>query len=541
MIIEDQNSSNLKIFNFYLLFFLSLGFYSCGSIKFTNDYISSTNYKKSAKTSLSERQNWYNLDISDDSIPGMSVDKAYNELLKGLKADTIIVAVIDTGIDIYHEDLQGLIWVNEDEIPNNKIDDDNNGYVDDIHGWNYLEDAYDESLEMTRLLRDKVIYNRKFDDAKSEINKKIKESKENLNRYEGYVEGFKKSKKIISKYLTNDDFSLDDLKTIVDDSLSEDILNAKEFLSYFYSIDISLDYLIEGIEYFEEQSKYHYNIDFNGRKSSDNIYDINDTNYGDHKVNNIKPAESHGTHVAGIIAGLRNNSLGNDGINNHVKIMTLRAVSNGDEYDKDIARAIIYAVDNGAKVINGSFGKYYSSNPEWVIDAIRYASEKDVLIVHASGNESKDLDQNKNDNYPNDQYFGNNEFSETFINIGASSINYDKNIKGSFSNYGKKNVDIFAPGVSIYSALPENKYEFQSGTSMAAPATSGVASLIFSYFPQLSAKKVKEIIIESGISIDFEIDGIKENKKVSFKDISKSGKIVNAYNALILASKSKRK
>lgn len=531
----------MKIFNFYLLFFISLGLYSCGSIKFTNDYISATSYKKSLETSLSERQNWYNLDISDDSIPGMSVDKAYNELLKGLKADTIIVAVIDTGIDIYHEDLQGLIWVNEDEIPNNKIDDDDNGYVDDIHGWNYLEDAYDESLEMTRLLRDKVIYNRKFDDAKSEINKKIKESKENLNRMEFMVERVKKSKKIISKYLNKEDFSSDELDSIEDESISEDILNAKEFLSYFYSIDISLDYLIEGIEYFEEQSKYHYNIDFNGRKSSDNIYDINDTNYGDHKVNNIKPAESHGTHVAGIIAGLRNNSLGNNGINNHVKIMTLRAVSNGDEYDKDIARAIIYAVDNGAKVINGSFGKYYSSNPEWVIDAIRYASEKDVLIVHASGNESKDLDQNKNDNYPNDQYFGNNEFSETFINIGASSINYDENIKGSFSNYGKKNVDIFAPGVSIYSALPENKYEFQSGTSMAAPATSGVASLIFSYFPKLSAKKVKEIIIESGISIDFEIDGIKENKKVYFKDISKSGKIVNAYNALILASRSKRK
>ena len=531
----------MKKYNFFIVLLFLLGLNSCGSIKFTNDFISASSFIKSNEPSLTERQNWYNLDISDDSIPGMSVDKAYKELLKGLKADTVIIAVIDTGIDIYHEDLQGLIWVNEDEIPNNKIDDDNNGYVDDIHGWNYLEDAYDESLEMTRLLRDKVIYNRKFDDAKSEIDKKIQESKENLNRMEFMVEGVKKSKKIISEYLNKEDFSSDELDSIEDESISEDILNAKEFLSYFYSIDISLDYLIEGIEYFEEQSKYHYNIDFNGRKSSDNIYDINDTNYGDHKVNNIKPAESHGTHVAGIIAGLRNNSLGNNGINNHVKIMTLRAVSNGDEYDKDIARAIIYAVDNGAKVINGSFGKYYSSNPEWVIDAIRYASEKDVLIVHASGNESKDLDQNKNDNYPNDQYFGNNEFSETFINIGASSINYDENIKGSFSNYGKKNVDIFAPGVSIYSALPENKYEFQSGTSMAAPATSGVASLIFSYFPKLSAKKVKEIIIESGISIDFEIDGIEENKKVSFKDISKSGKIVNAYNALILASRSKRK
>ena len=163
------------------------------------------------------------------------------------------------------------------------------------------------------------------------------------------------------------------------------------------------------------------------------------------------------------------------------------------------------------------------------------------MIVHASGNESKDLDKNKNDNYPNDQYFGNNEFSDTFINVGASSINYDKNIIGSFSNYGKQNVDVFAPGVSIYSALPENKYEFQSGTSMAAPSTTGVASLIFSYFPNLSAKKVKEIIIESGINIDFEIDGTENDAKVSFKNLSKSGKIVNAYNALILASRSKRK
>ena len=268
----------MKNFNNYFFLLILLVLYSCGSIKFTNDYITSTSFKKATEPSLLERQNWYNLDISDDSIPGMSVDKAYNELLKGLKADTVIVAVIDTGIDIYHEDLQGLIWVNGDEIPNNGKDDDDNGYVDDIHGWNYLEDAYDETLEMTRLLRDEIKNNRKYNDAKSEINAKINESNDNLNRYKGYVEGYKKSKKIISKYLSNDDFSSDDLKTIVDDSLSEDILNAKEFLTYFMSIDISLDYLIEGKNYFEEQSKYHYNVNFNGRKSDDNIYDINDIN-----------------------------------------------------------------------------------------------------------------------------------------------------------------------------------------------------------------------------------------------------------------------
>jgi len=221
--------------------------------------------------------------------------------------------------------------------------------------------------------------------------------------------------------------------------------------------------------------------------------------------------------------------------------MAIRAVPNGDEYDKDIARSIRYAVDNGARIINCSFGKYFSSNPEWVIDAIRYASENNVLIVHGAGNDSKNLDLNKNDNYPNDQYFGKPEFSNTFINVGASSINYDKNIYAVFSDYGKETVDVFAPGVEIYSLLPNNKYDFLSGTSMAAPAVAGVASLILSYFPKLSAKKVKEIIMESGISIDFEIDGINDNKRVSFKDISKSGKIVNAYNALILASRSKKR
>ena len=179
----------MKNFNNYFFLLILLGLYSCGSIKFTNDYITSTSLKKATEPSLLERQNWYNLDISDDSIPGMSVDKAYNELLKGLKADTVIVAVIDTGIDIYHEDLQGLIWVNGDEIPNNGKDDDNNGYVDDIHGWNYLEDAYDETLEMTRLLRDEIKNNRKYNDAKSEINANINESNDNLTQYKGYVEG----------------------------------------------------------------------------------------------------------------------------------------------------------------------------------------------------------------------------------------------------------------------------------------------------------------------------------------------------------------
>ena len=219
--------------------------------------------------------------------------------------------------------------------------------------------------------------------------------------------------------------------------------------------------------------------------------------------------------------------------------MALRAIPNGDEYDKDVARAIRYAVDNGAKIINGSFGKYFSSNPEWVIDAIRYASENNVLVIAAAGNESKDLDSLYNDNYPNDQFFNKDEFSDTFIKVGASSINLNENFTAYFSNYGKTNVDIFAPGVDIYSSMPSNKYKSQSGTSMASPVVAVIASLIFSYFPKLSAKKVKEIILESGIDIDLKIENLGEKKH--FKDYSKSGKLVNAYNALILASKSKKK
>ena len=469
----------------------------------------------------------------------MSVDKAYNELLRGLKADTVIVAVIDTGIDIYHEDLQGLIWVNENEIPNNNIDDDDNGYVDDIHGWNYLEDAYDETLEMTRIFRDNKTNNRKYNLVESEIEKGKKEYQETLNLLDRYITGLTESNRIISEYLGDENFNIDDVNNISTDS--DEIKRSKDLIVSFNSVGYDLEYLNEGKKIYEEYVMYHYNTDHNGRKSNDNIYDINDTDYGNNNVLNIKSEESHSTHVAGIIAGLRENKLGNKGVNNHVKIMAIRAVPNGDEYDKDIARAIRYAVDNGARIINCSFGKYFSSNPEWVIDAIRYASENNVLIVHGAGNDSKNLDLNKNDNYPNDQYFGKPEFSNTFINVGASSINYDKNIYAVFSDYGKETVDVFAPGVEIYSLLPNNKYDFLSGTSMAAPAVAGVASLVLSYFPKLSAKKVKEIIMESGISIDFEIDGINDNKGVSFKDISKSGKIVNAYNALILASRSKKR
>ena len=519
-----------------LLLAFSIIFVSCNAIKLDYDYITSSNQEIKSSLSKIDKKNWHNLDIEKDSVPGTSVERAYNELLNDLKGKKVIVAVIDTGLDIDHISLSENIWINKDEKVNGK-DDDNNGYIDDIHGWNYLGSSYNETRDMTRILRDNKINNRKYNLVEEEIQKEIKNSNEQLNILNYYIQILDESKELLSDYLDNDNFSIQDVNNI--ETVDPKLNRAKNIYKDFDFYGYTKEYLNEGIDQFNDFINYHFNVEFNGRTTNDDIYDINDRNYGDNNINNTKESESHSTHVSGIISGNRKIEDGNKGINNLAEIMVLRAVPNGDEYDKDVALAIRYAVDNGAKIINGSFGKYFSSNPEWVIDAIRYASDNDVLFIAGAGNESKDLDSLSNDNYPNDQYFNKAEFSDTFIKVGASSINLDENFTAYFSNYGKINVDIFAPGVDIYSSMPNNKYKFQDGTSMASPVVAGIASLIMSYFPRLSAKKVKEIILESGIDIDLEIGNLGDKK--NFNEYSKSGKLINAYNALILASKSRRK
>ena len=519
-----------------LLLAFSIIFVSCNAIKLDYDYITSSNQEIKSSLSKIDKKNWHNLDIEKDSVPGTSVERAYNELLNDLKGKKVIVAVIDTGLDIDHISLSENIWINKDEKINGK-DDDNNGYIDDIHGWNYLGSSYNETRDMTRILRDNKINNRKYNLVEEEIQKEIKNSNEQLNILNYYIQILDESKELLSDYLDNDNFSIQDVNNI--ETVDPKLNRAKNIYRDFDFYGYTKEYLNEGIDQYNDFINYHFNVEFNGRTTNDDIYDINDRNYGDNNINNTKESESHSTHVSGIISGNRKIEDGNKGINNLAEIMVLRAVPNGDEYDKDVALAIRYAVDNGAKIINGSFGKYFSSNPEWVIDAIRYASDNDVLFIAGAGNESKDLDSLSNDNYPNDQYFNKAEFSDTFIKVGASSINLDENFTAYFSNYGKINVDIFAPGVDIYSSMPNNKYKFQDGTSMASPVVAGIASLIMSYFPRLSAKKVKEIILESGIDIDLEIGNLGDKK--NFNEYSKSGKLINAYNALILASKSRRK
>jgi cell wall-associated protease len=280
-----------------------------------------------------------------------------------------------------------------------------------------------------------------------------------------------------------------------------------------------------------------YDLDFNGRQSlGDDLYDITDTDYGNNNVIGSKDLESHGTHVAGIVGASRDNNKGVNGVADNVKIMAVRVVPDGDEHDKDVALGILYAVNNGAKVINTSFGKAYSPNKEWVYAAIKYAAKKDVLIVNAAGNDGKNIDVVST--FPNDSEDLVNEVSDNVLTIGAMSLHYNEKLPATFSNYGKKNVDVFAPGVDIYASTPKDEYALNSGTSMAAPSAAGVAALVRSYYPQLSASQVKHILMNSGTIINFEV--IKPgttDERVSFKDLSVSGRVLNAYNALKMAER----
>jgi subtilisin family serine protease len=273
----------------------------------------------------------------------------------------------------------------------------------------------------------------------------------------------------------------------------------------------------------------------------DNPYDLNDRGYGNGNPKNRVKAESHGTHVAGIIAAERGNGLGIDGVADNVQIMAIRTVPDGDEYDKDVALAIRYAADNGASIINASFGKSFSPNSEWVNEAIRYAAAKDVLIVHAAGNDALDLDDPENANYPNDQVADGAEFADNVLTVGSLDSQYGSEMVSSFSNYGASSVDVFAPGGGIYSTMPGNEYEFQGGTSMAAPAVSGIAAMVRSRHPKLTAPQVKKIVMMSGLAVKPRVmlGGNPENAR-PFDQACRTGRIANLYNALILADQVER-
>ena len=513
--------------------------FSCGSAAILTtpiENIDNTPVKFNELTKTEERS-WSHLDLVQDTIPGMSVDKAYQEIIKNKKGKTVIVAVVDSGIDIDHEDLNDVIWTNTDEVPNNGKDDDNNGYVDDVHGWNFLGDAYDEQLEYVRLLASEDTNNPRYAEAQLEYQKEYDKTLNNKTRYEQILQQVIDADNTISNYLKKENYTKEEVNSIKTED--QNLSKAIQIANFIYSNGINSmsdakKELKEGVDHFSEKLNFNLNKNLSGRKTDDNPNDFSQKFYGNNNVKPMKKDESHGTHVSGIIAAERNNNIGVNGVANNVKIMAIRTVPNGDEYDKDVALAIRYAVDNGAKIINTSFGKYYSPHSDWVRDAIAYAGEKDVLIVNAAGNEGIDLD--KKNVFPNDALNNGKEVSNTFITVGALYPKYGSGLVADYSNYGKINVDIFAPGSKIYSTIPKNEYKFENGTSMASPAVAGVAALIRSYYPKLNAAQVKQILMDSGLPIKTKvIVGGDPNNIKSFSDLSKSGKIVNAYNALLLA------
>ena len=496
---------------------------------------------KISELSDAEKKNWGHTDLVYDTIPGMSVDRAYTELIKNKKGKPVIVAVLDAGMDLKHEDLDDVLWTNKDEIPGNGIDDDNNGYIDDIHGYNFLGESYNEQLEYVRMLRLGVGDAASKAKAQAMLDAEYPKALQNKQQYEQILQTVTNADVDVKKAMGKSSYTKDELLAFkpTDQQMQQNVGILTQMYQFSESVDDAIHDLEQGVNFFSEQANYNLNKDFNGREIvGDEPYDFNSRNYGNGNPQNRKEDESHGTHVAGIIAAERNNGKGANGVANNVQLMSIRAVPNGDEYDKDIALGIRYAVDNGAKIINCSFGKSFSPNADWVYDAIKYAASKDVLIVHAAGNEGIDLDDVSNPNFPNDQVNNGAEISDNVLTVGALASSYGSNMVASFSNYGKINVDVFAPGDNVYSTMPNNKYDYQGGTSMASPAVAGVAALVLSQYPSLSVTQVKRIIIESGLSTKASviIGGDPSNSK-SFSTISKSGKMVNAYNALILAAK----
>jgi cell wall-associated protease len=526
-----------------------------------------TNAQQAPKTEINTVQEqetpkgWHLLDLNDNGYHGISLNKAY-EFLKGKKSQKIIVAVLDSGIDTAHEDLKPILWRNPKEIPGNGKDDDGNGYTDDVYGWNFLGNSKGDmvvkaSSEMARIYHH---FREKYEGKNIDVSKLSAEDKAeyemwkraakeitpapedqlNVAFIDMALSSIQKYNKLVKEDMKKDTFSIEELE-----SYQPATAKAKEaktgFLTYVKLFSFEKDAkntdLIKELEEYVDMKRTVFSAkdtppaDLRKDVIGDNYYDINDKYYGNSNVMGAFPV--HGTHVSGIIGALRN-GIGADGVADNVQIMMVRTVPNGDEYDKDIALAIRYAVDNGAKIINMSFGKGFSPEKKWVDDAVKYAESKGVLLVHAAGNDGENLEEKPS--YPSPYFEATATKAPNFITVGASS---DPQIKGQyiadFSNYGKKTVDVFAPGVKIWSTLPGgNNYGNNQGTSMAAPVVSGLAALIWSYYPNLTAQQVKDAIVKTVWKSDTTIvnrpgEG-KEDALLS--DLSASGGVINAYEAV---------
>lgn len=489
--------------------------------------------------------NWYLKSPKKDKVYGTAANEAY-EILTGKKSIPVIVAVIDSGVETDHEDLKDVIWVNEDEIPGNGKDDDNNGYVDDVNGWSFLggptEDIEDEASELKRLvfIDRKYFGDKRADEIASVDKARFEKYQIQKKKYEEEVSknaATYQNIKMLADYIqhvkdaSNGVFSKETNANYVPQNEQEKRIQSRSKLFFISLTPEQLDHEISGaLTMFEGQVKMA-SIDADSVRASivgDDPNNLSQRIYGCNRYEG--PDAMHGTHVSGIIAGTRGNGIGIDGVANNAKIMVLRAVPNGDERDKDVANAIRYAVDNGAKVINMSFGKYYVLHKDYVDEAVKYAMDHDVLLIHAAGNDAKDKDIE--DSYPTRIARSGTTFPN-WIDVGASGASRKpKQILAEFSNYGATSVDFFAPGVDIYSTVPDGKYEDASGTSMACPATAGVAALIRSYFPTLTAVQVKEVLMKTTTPYKKKVRIPGSKKKLKMNQLCITGGFVNAAKAV---------
>lgn len=526
---------------------------SCAAILFSIGINATAQNTGSNEPQAPIQLQWQHADFKTDNLYGVSAQKAYNELLKNKKPTPIIVAVLDSGTETFHSDLKKNIWMNTDEIPANGIDDDKNGYIDDMHGWSFIGgkdgDVRGDNLEFTRIykgLKDRfekkdvmsISSEEKKDyeqylSFKKQYEERLEQAKQEKAQYEQFMMVYAMADATIKGATGKEKYTLDDVKAIQ----SKD-----EMTVQFQTMMIQLmeggvmDQLEDWKNHVEDQMNFSYNLDLDTRKIvGDNYADPREKNYGNNHIDG--PAADHGTHVAGII-GATSNGFGIDGICPTAQLMIVRCVPAGDERDKDVANAIRYAVDNGAKIINMSFGKAYSPQKQVVDEAVKYAESKGVLLIHAAGNDGKNIDVK--DNFPT-KIYNDKKTCSTWMEIGASSSDPTK-LAADFSNYGKKEVDVFAPGVEVYSTMVNDTYKKNSGTSMAAPVTAGVAAALWSYYPNLNAAQVKEILEKSAVKYKGKVpmpgSATEEKpggKLVSFKKLSRTGGVVNLYEAVKLA------
>ncbi|MDQ1164403.1 S8 family peptidase [Flavobacterium sp. SORGH_AS_0622] len=558
----------------HILFFILFLLLSVGC-KSKKDLNTSIIHSPKKELSVKEIQTWYQKDEVLDGIPGISLDKWYASNKKKPKNKNIIVAIVDTQIDKNHEDLKGQFWTNNKEIPNNGIDDDQNGYIDDTNGWSFTGTKSGSYVVWNRYEFVRIVQewdNLFRDKTESQIDSKdlwkFKEYQRALKTFEEknkyYRRWFKSlnykvklypiAKDTLKYFFPKENYTYKQLDSLYKKYKTSDKEfwqrrddDDKDLGALIGSMIANLDmqqYTLEKIQ--DQQTQLdsivhkNLNVNYNERLSIGDNPNILEKGYGNNKISNtiegVRTIQDHNTMVSGIIAANRNNNIGIKGITD-IKIMPLNISPSGDEHDKDIAMAVRYAVDNGAKIINMSFGKEFSMHKDWVSEAFKYAEEHNVLLVHSAGNDSENLD--KVFHYPNDQnYEGIRGICNNFISVGSTTKNLGEKLVSDYSNYGKENVDLFAPGEDIYTTGAGNIYKTDSGTSFSAPMVSGTAAIIWSYYPNLTAAQVKQIIMDSGTAYNFEVilPGTKD-KKVPFSELSKSGKVLNVYNAMQLAKK----